>query len=73
MIKANAGPLAIFGLSDINMQKLMEGKPIKIQMEDLGYTGDPRVIIIMYGKTEAALTQELQPYIGPNTKIRDDS
>lgn len=72
MIKARGGGLVVFGLSEENLTKLREGKPIRIKMADLGFDNDPRVILITYGRTEAALVDEFREFIGPDTDFRDE-
>jgi hypothetical protein len=62
MIKLRSGKTLIFGLSDMNMQKLRDGKPIKFDMKDLGCTGmdpDELKIAIFNGRTEASMTDEM--------------
>ncbi len=46
------------GLSRGNMKKLMEGKPILVNLQDLGVT-DPIEIFIHFGETEQALKDEV--------------
>jgi hypothetical protein len=67
MIKLRAGKLVMFGLSEMNLQKLREGKPIKINMGDLDLEGE---VVIFYGKTEADMERELSSLIGPETKVK---
>ena len=66
MIKFKAGDLIGFGLSEGNIQKLKEGKPIAINMQEMGI--ENMRIIIMYGKTEQDIQSELSDFIGPETK-----
>jgi hypothetical protein len=47
----------VFGLSDLNLQKLREGKPIAFDLEPLGGKGS---VMIMYGQTEAHIIAEIQ-------------
>jgi hypothetical protein len=60
MIKAlgtkDGHPLIIAGLSNGNIRKLKEGKPILMKM---ALDGEPFEILIMYGDTEQAMVQEL--------------
>lgn len=65
MIKARAGEVVIFGLSERNLELLRKGMPIKINMTELGLTG---TILIFYGKTEEAMYEELKELVGPETK-----
>jgi len=59
MIKATAnnGEVLLFGLSELNIQKLKEGKPIFI---DTGQMGFGPHIYIFYGDTEMAMERELR-------------
>ena len=71
MIKAKATikggrPLYLFGLSELNLQRLREGKPITIQLEPMGGVGE---ILIMAGETEADIARELADLIGPQTVV----
>ena len=68
MIKARAGDHIFFGLSEINLQKLREGKAIKADLHTLGIEG---TVIIYYGETEEAMKRELESLIGPGTQVQD--
>ena len=59
----------LLGLSDGNLMRLREKKPIIINGEEVGWPGQD--IIICWGETEDALTKELQGLIGPETHQRD--
>lgn len=48
----------IFGLSALNIERLMQGRPIEIQLADLGLPAGK--IFIFYGATEASMTDELK-------------
>lgn len=58
MVKArlNNG-IALLGLTDINIDLLKQGKPIKINLEVLGLP--PQVVVIMYGETEMKIVKEV--------------
>ena len=47
----------VFGLSEENLRRLKEGKPIHFHLEQLGGTGE---VLIMYGKTEESIEAELR-------------
>jgi hypothetical protein len=49
--------LVILGLSDINVEKLKEGLPILVEMEELGFKGK---LAIIYGETEDALAKQFK-------------
>lgn len=59
MIKARAGSLILLGLSEGNLGRLREGKPILVKGTDLGIEGGLE-IAIMYGATEDDIILELQ-------------
>ena len=71
MIKAKATlrgdrPLYILGLSALNLAKLREGRPMVIQLEDMGGSGE---VVIMFGETEGDIARELADLIGPETQV----
>jgi len=47
-------PMIIFGLTDINIQRMREGKPIHVNADDMGYPGD---IVIFTGKDEDTMAK----------------
>ena len=57
MIKARSGDLVIFGLSQLNIEKLQEGKPIVFDGSEVGLDGQR--ILIMFGETENHIAHEL--------------
>jgi hypothetical protein len=69
MIKAkmNDGTI-VFGLSRQNVQLLKEGKPIRINLKEMGL--EEREILIVYGNSEDDIFKEMLPFIDLNkTKI----
>jgi len=50
MLKARAGERLYFGLSARNLELLMEGKPITIDLKELGLESGS--VLIFYGRTE---------------------
>jgi hypothetical protein len=64
MIKATAGNLIILGLERMNIQRLTEGKPIKVDMADLGMPG--KQVVIMFGETKEDMIKELEAATGQN-------
>lgn len=58
MLKARTGDTLIFGLSALNIERLMEGKPISIDLKDLGLPKGR--VMIFYGKTEEDMKRELE-------------
>jgi hypothetical protein len=73
MIKAtahgNGRTIVLLGLSDMNIAKMREGKPIHIHGEEMGI-GKIDICIIT-AKHEATLQGMLAPLIGPETVVRD--
>lgn len=66
MIKATGGSedgrkFILLGLSEMNLGKLREGKPIHIYGAELGI---PQDIIIFWGPTEDALAADLSQHFG---------
>lgn len=61
--------IVLLGITDGNIQRLREGKPIHIHGEEMGL--GPMEIWIITGKDEATLTEQLAPLIGPETRVRD--
>ncbi|HZO54907.1 MAG TPA: hypothetical protein VFB63_19525 [Bryobacteraceae bacterium] len=57
MLKARAGDRLVFGLSAKNIEYLMEGKPISIDLKDLGLEGGS--VVIFYGRTEGDMKRQL--------------
>lgn len=57
------------GLVEGNLNRLKEGKPIKIDGETVGL--DNLDILIFYGKTEESLAKQLAPFITAQTEVKD--
>jgi len=61
--------IILLGLSEGNLQRLREKKPIHIHSEEFHI---PDIdIVIMWGETEDALAKELGSLIGPETTVVD--
>lgn len=58
MLKARAGDRFVFGLSAKNIELLMEGKPISIDLRELGC--DKGSVLIFYGRTEQDMKDSLE-------------
>ena len=56
----------LLGLSDKNLEKLREGRPISLHLEDMGGNGQ---LVLMWGRTEADIARELSDMIGPETVV----
>jgi hypothetical protein len=62
MLKATLSDgTAIFGLSDMNIEKLREGLPIVFDGKPFGFPGR---VIIVYGKTEQAIADYIMRETG---------
>lgn len=59
----------LLGLSEGNLKRLRERKPIHIHSEEFNIPGID--VIICWGPTEDDLMKELQSLIGPETEMRD--
>jgi hypothetical protein len=57
MLKARTGDRFVFGLSARNIELLQQGRPIHIDLRELG--ADRGNILIFYGKTEETMKQAL--------------
>lgn len=68
---ANGRFIIGIGLSRENCKRLLEGKPIAIDMAEMGGKGE---LLIMAGETEQAMYDELRKagVLGPETKIKSD-
>lgn len=75
MIKFKAdgqdGPLLGFGLSENNVRELKKGRPISVDLREMGLPGGR--LMIFWGETEAAMAEELREFIGPDTTIHGES
>lgn len=58
MLKARSGDNLIFGLSARNVELLMQGQPISIDLRELGL--EKGRVMLFYGTTEQTMKEELQ-------------
>lgn len=75
MIKARGKDLVLVGLTDVNLEKMQKGHPVSINLGEMlpefPALKDMR-LVIMHGKTESALQEELKDFIDPvKTKVID--
>ena len=63
--KPNGQSLYGFGLSEMNILKLKEGKPISFDLGGISF-------LIFYGTTEQQMQKDLQEFIGPDTEVKDE-
>lgn len=59
------------GISRENVNRLVAGKPIRVDLAELGVTVDGG-IMIYFGETERDLQQTVAEFIGPDTKVQID-
>ena len=59
------------GLSEENVVRLRQGRPIHVDLLELGLPWQAEVLIF-YGVTEQALREELAGLIGPETEVHND-
>lgn len=65
--KTPTGPLVVFGLSARNMRLLKEGRPILIDMSELGQKGH---VMIFAGDTEGEMMARMGGLVGPKTVVK---
>jgi hypothetical protein len=65
--------MLILGLSEQNIKKLQEGKPMYLTRKTHG-DGIPQGwrIMIFTGKDENKMTEMVKPFLGPDTEIKID-
>lgn len=66
MEKEGGGRVALLGITQDNVNALQEGRPINVDLSQLGIEGE---IVICYGKTMKELRKDLDPLIGPETQL----
>lgn len=64
MIKARASfggdPVLIIGLSRLNVERLLDGMPIRFNASELGLP--PLTVLILGGETEDSITEEFRSH-----------
>lgn len=65
----NSKKLVGFGLSAGNLEKLKEGRPISIDLDEM-IPGSGMEILIFYGETDKSLYKDIKPHLR-NTLIHD--
>ena len=73
MIKAkgtleDGSPFILLGISRLNVEKLQEGKPMLVDLTQLGLEGQ---IAIIYGETEDELAADLEKQFSIGVKTDD--
>ena len=69
-ITARAGNLIIVGLAEENIVKLKANQPFHHHMQEVGM---PFELMIFYAPTFHDLKNAMQEFVGPDTKVVDDS
>ena len=67
----NGRTLIGLGLSAGNIQRLREGKPIHVHLEEMNLPWKAE-IMILFGETEQAIADELREFIGPQTVVNKE-
>lgn len=67
--KETGDPVIILGLSAENIRRLQDDQPIRVDLSEMGLTGQ---VVIFAGETEEAMTKTMMPLIGPKTRISRD-
>jgi hypothetical protein len=67
--KTKTGQTVVLGLSHENIRRLQKGKPIYVELDELGIQGAS--IIIFSAKDEYTMANMLKDRVGPDTKIID--
>lgn len=62
--------LIVFGLSQGNLDRLKEGRPITFPGEQIGLANVE--FIIFSGETEQSMARELADLVGPETNVKID-
>jgi hypothetical protein len=58
VLKAKAGDLVILGVTRENIERLVEGKPILVNLDELGIPG--KSCVIMFGETPVDIITEIK-------------
>jgi len=64
--KNDGGRIVGLGLSDGNLQRLREGKPILFNLATLGLMDCD--VLIFWGATEELMAEQMAQLVGPDTK-----
>lgn len=58
-----------FGLSRENINQLVKGNPIKLNLEEMGFAGVD--VLIFFGETEEQMAEDMKEFVGDHTIIID--
>lgn len=59
------------GLEAGNVERLKQGRPILVNLQDLGFT-QPIEVMIFYGESKELIVSQLKPYIGKGTVVHGE-
>lgn len=62
--------LVAFGLSQMNLVKIMAGEPVHVNMEEMGFPGMDFMVFGDIRKDDAQLAESLSDFIGPDTIVK---
>lgn len=57
-----------FGIDARNVELLKQGKPIIIDLAEMGGKGE---VMLFYGETTGDLIETIQPFVGAKTEVKD--
>jgi len=66
--KPDGGKIILLGISDENVKRLIDGKPIFVAGSTVGVANVE--IVIFHGRTEYEMTESMAKLIGPQTEVR---
>lgn len=69
MYTSTGEPVVVLGLSGENVVRLMQGRPVPLDMAELGLPS--LQVVIVYGDTEDAIRQDLVRSFGTPKETRD--
>jgi hypothetical protein len=61
--------IIVLGITKGNIERLQQGQPIDVRAESHPGFPEKLVICIFYGEDERALTEQLKPLLGEETKV----
>jgi hypothetical protein len=66
---ANGEQITVLGLTRTNLDRLVDGQPIRVTAETHPGFPEGRVIYICFGETERVIATQLRELIGEKTKV----
>lgn len=66
MLKAMAGNTLIIGITEGNVERMKDDKPVKFSLAEMGLDGSRvKEVVVFYGKDEQALFNQIKPGVDP--------